>query len=183
MQMTKRDITDIALVWILSSVLLNLLMSIAMLASYMGTATIGLSFSNLAMFLGFEVLQVLVLLLLGYVLLFKRTAILSFLCADGREKEIVVPAGLEVLTSYVFWIRLFGVFKFLSFGVQFIGHLATSAVLAANAPMEWQFSDSRSLMRTSGPELVGVILAAAIVWKADWIAEKLRIKTGNTDLR
>jgi hypothetical protein len=29
-------------------------------------------------------------------------------------------------------------------------------------------------MRTSVPELVGVILAAAIIWKADWIAEKLQ---------
>ena len=74
MQMTKRDIADIALVWILSSVLLSLLMSIAMLASYMGMATMGSGFSDLVMFLGIEALQVLVLLLLGYVLLFKRTA-------------------------------------------------------------------------------------------------------------
>ena|ERR1035437_6619603 len=167
MQVTKRDIADIVLVWILSSVLLSLLMGIAMLASYMGTARGPTEFTHQVMVFGFAALQVFVLLLLGYVLLFKRAAILSFLFPDAQEKEIAVPAGLEVLASYAFWIRLFGIFEFLSLGVQFIGHLATSAA------MEWPFLESRSLIRT-GPELVGVILAAAIIWKADWIAEKLQ---------
>ena len=75
---------------------------------------------------------------------------------------------MEVLASYAFWIRLFGIFKFLSYGVDLISQFATSMVLAANAPMEWQFSDSRSLVRTSVPRLVSVILAGLIVWKADW---------------
>ena len=39
--------------------------------------------------------------------------------------------------------------------------------------MDWEFLDSRSLVRTTVPELVGVILSAAIIWKADWIADRL----------
>jgi hypothetical protein len=166
MPMTKRDIADIVLVWILSSVLLSLLISIAQV-SFIGMARGPKEVANQAIFFGFEALQVLVLLLLGYILLFKRPAVLSFLFPDGREKEIAVPGGLEVLTSYAFWIRLFGVFKFLWLGVQLIGHLATSMA------MEWPFLELRSF-RSSGPELVGVILSAAIIWKADWIADKLQ---------
>ena len=80
---------------------------------------------------------------------------------------------MEVLTSYAFWIRLFGIFEFLSYGVHLIGRVATSVLLAAHASAGWQFSDSQSLLRAIVPELVGVILAAAIIWKADWIADRL----------
>jgi hypothetical protein len=166
MQMTKRDIADIVLVWILFSVILMLLMAIAVEASFINMAVDPTTSIHTAIFLGFEALRVLLLLLLSYALLFKRPAVLSFLFPDAREKEIAVPAGLEVLGSLAFWIRLFGIFKFLSYGVQFIGHFGTSAV------MEWQFLDLRSF-RTCVPNLVGAVLAAAIVWKADWIAEKL----------
>ena len=37
--------------------------------------------------------------------------------AYKRRKDIVVPEGLTVLTSYGFWIRLLGIFTFLSSAV------------------------------------------------------------------
>jgi hypothetical protein len=170
MQMTKRDVADIALLWILSSVLLSLLMSmasIAIVASYIGWTKGPNGVPEQAVVLGFVALQILVLLLFAYVLLFKRAAILSFLFPDGNEKEIAVPAGMESLASYGFWIRLLGIFKFLSSGVELVSSVAF--VVAVEWPPRFE---PRQFLNCS-PTLVGVILSAAIIWKADWIAEKL----------
>lgn len=180
MQMTKRDIADIALVWILASVLISLLTQMAMLASYLGAKVALSHLVDLAEFLGFEGLLLIVLLLLSYVLLFRRAMVLSFLFPNAQEKEIAIPTGLESLASFAFWVRLFGTFEFLSYGIQLVGRFAMAAAVATDSSDGWQLS-SPCVVNAIVLPLTGLIVSAAIIWKADWLAEKLTRLGGSGD--
>lgn len=180
MQMTKRDIADIVLVWILASVLLRLLTSMAVLAGSLCETSGQLSPVNLGLFLGFEGLYILLLLLLNYVLLFKRVTILSFLFPDAHAKEVAIPAGLEALASFAFWIRLFGIVELLSRGISLVGQMGTCAVFAARMRDDVTFV-SQLMPTMTIPNLVGIVVSAAIIWKADWLAEKLTRLGGSND--
>jgi hypothetical protein len=175
MHMTKRDVADIALVWVLSTMIVSLLFSIAMFASQMHTLGMGrgVGAPSLIPFFFFEVLQIIVLLLLTYVLIFKRVAVLTFLFPDAHEKEIVVPSGMEILTSYAFWIRLFGIFEFLSKGTGLLGRFAWIAT-ARSSFLETGSAPYSYFVEQTWPSAISVAVAAAIVWKAEWIADMLK---------
>jgi hypothetical protein len=169
MPMTKRDIADIALVGIIFWLLFQFFMGLLSLIANLGMFPHRTEPQNTGVVVAFEALYVLVLLVLSYLLLFKRSAVLSFLFPDAQEKEVSIPSGMESLASYGFWIRLFGIFLFLSYGIKFFGSLT------AVVTMDWQFNaGARFWAMTSGPMLLSAILAAGIIWKADWIAEKLQ---------
>ncbi|MDD5679443.1 MAG: hypothetical protein PHW60_15855 [Kiritimatiellae bacterium] len=74
--------------------------------------------------------------------------------------------GLAALISYGFWIRLIGVFTFLS-SVNFFYQRAME--LAG----KHQFELGAFWMVRYGQELLAAIVALLIIWKADWIAEIL----------
>jgi hypothetical protein len=173
MNMTKRDIGDIVLVWMAVSFLMSLLTSIYTLGTLVGMTQEAKQYIEKSVAVPFKIFEIIVLLFLNYVLLFKRSLILSLVFPDGKEKEISVPSGLTVLTFYAFWIRLLGIFTFLSSGIRFIGRLTLN--VSANLPyvdvaglswMSWMY-------RSGVDELVSVILAAFVIWKADWIAERI----------
>ena len=167
MQMTKRDIADIVLVWMVFSTLFHFLMGIAQFLALVVAPGLRES-TQLMAITGFEALYVLIVLLLCYIVLFKRAAILSFLFPDAREKELSIPFGMDSLASYAFWLRLFSIYICVSSGTSFFGHLVAGAAVGG------QFGAERFLIRTSMPTLVSAVLAGLIVWKADWIAEKLQ---------
>ena len=114
-----------------------------------------------------SVIYTLALLFLNYILLFKRAPILSLVFPDGKDKELSVPSGLVTLTSYAFWIRLFGIFTFLTSGIHFLGRFTMNVALkrAFVAASFWKYD--------AGAELVSALLAIIVIWKADWIAAKL----------
>ena len=116
----------------------------------------------------FQLAQILALLLLNYVLLFKRSLILDLVFPDGRQKEVAVPVGLAALTSYAFWIRLLGIVTFLNSGIALLGHLVTDLAVKR------QFAFGGFWIVQSGSQLVSALVALGVIWKADWIAEKLR---------
>ena len=114
-----------------------------------------------------QVVNILALLLLNYVLLFKRTVILSLVFPDGGDREVSIPSGLSAIASYAFWIRLLGIFTFLSSGTRFLGRLSMDIADTS------QFVAQAFWMHRSGEHLVSTVLAAVVIWKADWIADKL----------
>ena len=107
------------------------------------------------------------MLLLVYVLLFKRSLILSMIFPDGRDKEISMPSDMQILSSYVFWIRLLGIFTFLSSAIHFL------ARLGMDVAAKGEFMVRSYWMYSSGVEMVSALLGIIVVWKADWIASKL----------
>jgi len=167
MNMTKRDIADIVLVWMILSFLLTLLTSIVTLGAWIGMTNEANKYTEKSAAVAFQLLHILALLFLNYILLFKRSIILSLVIPDGREKDVSIPSGLSILTSYAFWIRLFGIFTFLSSGIEFLSRfvLDVAAKRAFVARSFWMYS--------SGAELVSALLAVIVIWKADWIAKKV----------
>lgn len=167
MTMTKRDVADIVLVWMAVSLFMSLLTSIMTLGAWVGMTDLSKQYEEKSVGVTFQILQIVALLFLNYVLLFKRSFLLSRVFPDGKAKEVSVPEGLSVLISYAFWIRLLGIFTFLSSGIKFIGRLGMDVAA------QWQFLAPRFWMHNSGAELASAVLAAIVIWKADWIAEKL----------
>ena len=165
--MTKRDIADIVLVWMAISFLLALLTSLVTLGAYIGMTDEANKYRDKATAMVFQLLHIGALLFLNYVLLFKRSIILSLVVPDGREKQVVIPPGLTVLTSYTFWIRLFGIFTFLSSGIHFVGRLATDVAVKR------EFVARSFWMYNTGTELISTVLAAIVIWRADWIAGRI----------
>jgi hypothetical protein len=152
MNMTKRDIADIVLVWMAVSFILALLTSIVTLGSIIGMPEEQTKWMTRSVAVAFQIAHLLVLLFLNYLLLFKRPLILDLVFPDGNQKEVDVPVGLAVLTSYAFWIRLLGIFTFLGSGTGFLGHLVTD--LAAKR----QFASGAFWMMQSGSQLVSALL-------------------------
>ena len=171
--MTKRDIADIVLVWMAISFLLALLTSLVTLGAYIGMTDEVNKYTDRATAMGFQLLHVGALLFLDYCLLFKRSLVLSLVVPDGRDKQVEIPSGLTVLASYAFWIRLLGVFTFLSWGIGFVSRLATDLAVKR------EFVAGSFWMHNTGTQLVSTVLAALVIWKADWIAQKIGIGAFN----
>ncbi len=167
MNMTKRDIADIVLVWMAMSFVLALVTGIVTLGAYIGMPDEASKYTDKWTAVGFEVLYIWVLAFLCYILLFKRSPILSLIVPDGTAKELSIPASLAVLTSYAFWVRLFGLFTFLSAGIRCFSRLSMDV---ARNP---EFAGPRSWMISSGVEGVSAILGIVVMWKADWIAGRV----------
>lgn len=167
MNMTKRDVADIVLVWMAVSFLLALLHSIVNLGVLIGMTDEASKFTDKSVAVVFQFLHILVLVFLVYILLFKRSLVLSLIVPDGREKSVSIPSGLSVLASYPFWIRLFGIFIFLTQGISFFSHLVMDVA------SHQRFFTGSYWMLQSGMALVSAMLALVVIWKADWIAAKL----------
>lgn len=167
MNMTKRDIADIVLVGMAVSFLMSLFTNIITLGAWVGMTDEAKQYAEKSVLVTFQILQIVALLFLNYILLFKRSPLLSLVFPDGNDKEVTVPSSLTVLTSYVFWIRLLGIFTCLSSGIQFIGRFAM------DVGFKRQFFSPRDCMQSSGVDLLSAILAAIVIWKAHWIAERL----------
>lgn len=167
MNMTKRDVADIVLVWMAVSFLMTLLHGIVNLGVLIGMTDEASKFTDKSVAVVFQFLHILVLVFLVYILLFKRSLVLSLIVPDGREKSVSIPSGLSVLASYPFWIRLFGIFIFLTQGISFFSHLVMDAA------SHQRFFTGSYWMLQSGTALVAAMLALVVVWKADWLAAKL----------
>lgn len=178
MNMTKRDIADIVLVGMVVVFLIQLLSSLVILGSLIGMTDEAEKYTNKTISVVFQALDFALLLLLNYVLLFKRDFILSIVFPDGKEKEISIPSGLNALASYAFWIRIIGVFTFISSGIRFLSRLG--ADLAARGELTANF---QHLMYSGGAELISSLLGLFVVWKAGWIAGKLCGEKGSKKIK
>jgi hypothetical protein len=76
----------------------------------------------------------------------------------------LIPEGLSVLTSYTFWVRLYGLYTFLSSGIALLGDFVSGYGMEREAILS-----SYALLKT-GPDLVATCLALLLIWRADWVA-------------
>ena len=175
MNMTKRDIADIVLVCMAVYLILTLLTSILTLGSIIVMHDEISKFMTTSVAVIFQVLHLLVVAFLIYILLFKRNFVLNIVFPDAEVKELSVSEGLTGLTSYVFWIRLLGIFILLSSGIGFFADLASGFAMHRQSVI-----DSFWKAQTLFPHIVSTILAFIAIWKADWIASRLeRIGSSN----
>ena len=167
MNVTKRDIADIMFVWMALWLLLTLLTSLVTLGTFIGMTGEAEKYTDKSTAVIFHVLHTVALLFLNYLLLFKRSLLLTLIVPDGKERELSIPPALAVLASYTFWIRLLGIFTFLSSTIRFLSRLATDLAekRAFDAGSFWMYN--------TGTDLVSAVLASLVVWKAEWIADKI----------
>ena len=174
MNITKRDIADIALVWMGLSLLLALLTSFVTLGTIIGMTDEQSQFMTKSVATTFQSLHLIVLIGVNYVIFFKRAIILNLVFPNSEQKEASVPESLSALGSYAFWIRLLGIFTFLTSGTRFFSQM----VMELATKRQFQFGSF--WMIKSGTQLVSAVLALLIIWKADWISDKLgKIKSSN----
>ncbi len=174
MKMTKRDIADIVLVWMGLSLFLALLASFVTLGTIIGMPDEHSQFMSKSVATTFQIITLVVLIGVNYVIFFKRSVVLNLVFPNSEEKDASVPESLSALGSYAFWIRLLGIYTFLTSGTKFFSQIVTE--LAAKR----QFEIGAFWMIKSGTQLVSALLALLIIWKADWIASKLeRLKPSN----
>jgi len=167
MNMTKRDVADIAAVWMTVAFITAFVQAVITIGVYIGMTDEFMQHTNRSTAILFQLIAVFILGLVNYALLFKREHLLGIVFPNSSDKEVSVPDGLSILTSYGFWIRLFGIFTFLSSGTQLIGRLAID--LSINS---FNYA-GKFWMHGSGALFVSTVLAALIIWKADWIANIL----------
>jgi hypothetical protein len=122
MNVTERDIADIMFVWMALWFLMALLTSLVTLGTFIGMTREAEKYMANPPAVIFHVLHIVALLFLNYLLLFKRSLILTLIVPDGKDRELSVPPALAVLASYAFWIRLLGTFTFLSSTIRFHWH-------------------------------------------------------------
>ena len=120
MNMTKRDVADLALVvlalWFLMETFYILLTSCSMLLAVM-TASHGTSY-RLGKWL--ELCPFLAQLACAGGLLLLRPFLLARLFPDAAQKSVVLPAGAAIVSDYAFWIRLIGLYSLLSSGIKLV---------------------------------------------------------------
>ena len=168
MNMTKRDLADIVLVAMAISFLVFLLTSLVSFGTDIAQTNEADKYMDKSIAVAFEALKLLVLVLLNYLLLFKRSLILALVVPDG-DKSLAIPDGLEALTSYAFWIRLIGLYLFLTCGIEFIGYLGAALAAKNDFPHFWPF--------LVNPAFVGVkaICGLLLIGRAEWLARLLRL--------
>ena len=167
MKMTKRDVADIALVWMAVGFVMAFVQALITIGSYIGMTDEVMRFTDRGTAITFQIITLLVLTYVNYMLIFKRGLLLAIIFPRAEETEVAVPEGLTVLTSYAFWIRLLGIFTLLQSGIKFFGRLSMDIAT------DKQFVSKTFWMHSSGALFISTVLAALVIWKADWIADKL----------
>lgn len=176
MKVTKYDIADLLLVCLCVSyipmVFIMFFMQAAMMAQEIPhRAFTDGTFFTIAFFqFGYYFVACIVL----YFLIIKRKPIIKMLFRESETKELSIPDGLTILVHYSFWIRLSGIMMMLREGTNLIKWI-TSEVLFS------QIEERQThLFATNFKSAIGIGLGLLIIWKADWIAEKVKQITPNT---
>jgi len=161
--MTKRDVADIAIVWVGLRSVVSFLSSLAYTLGFVFVD--GPSNMEWGATLPLFVLQNVVQFVVTFVLLFRRRCILDLLFPLAGQTEINISAGCAALTDLAFWIRLSGTFLFLSAFVEAFTHLSS-----INRIWRPDLFPDTMFWQAMVPRLVAVVLPILIVWQADRIA-------------
>ncbi len=160
--MTKRDVADIALIWIGLNIFVRYLAALC-------TVIVRLSIADAPNTtwdspISLYHLHTVVLFIMAFILLFKRRCILNLLCPLSGQTEIEVSDGCAALTDLGFWIRLLGTFTFIQAVIKVLSHLAQYF------PVQNTNFGSGFVWSAITPPLVAAPLALLVVWQADRIA-------------
>ena len=170
MKVTKYDIADVLLVCLCVSyipmVFVLFCMQVAMMVQEMPhlVFTDGIFLTIVFFQFGYYFIACIVL----YFLILKRKPIIKLFFRESEAKELTIPDGLTILIHYSFWIRLSGILMMLREGTNLIKWVTSEVFLS-------QIEERQThLFATNFQSFVGVGLGLLIIWKADWIAEKVK---------
>jgi len=170
MTLTKRDITEIIFIWMGLSFLtlffydLGAIGQVVTQLRYIQTGSTGISLWPMV---GVQVVHALLSLLLIYVFLFRHSTLLTWITPDGPSKEVVLPTGLITLTSFAFWIRLFGIYTLFSGSIKLISGLG------ARVPFLSAHFSGGQLIFYVASEILTILIGIFMIAKADWLGDKL----------
>jgi uncharacterized membrane protein len=163
--MTKRDVADLILLWMALTLFMALLAAFVTFGAFIGMKENEYTDKTIA--ICFQSIHFVILIFINYMLFLKREWILNVVLSKASSVEINIPEGIMALSSYAFWIRLFGIFTFLTSSIAFFSHLVMD--ISTNR----RFAPGTFWMMQSGAALVAALLALLVIWKSDWIAHKL----------
>ena len=163
--MTKRDVADLILLW------MAIVLFFALLASFLALgAIIGMrnnEYTDKSTAILFQIIQFVVLIFVNYLLFFKRNLILDLTFRDAEDTQMLVPDESSALTSYAFWIRLIGIYIFLT------SFVALFSSLVMDVSTRRPYSIFSFGMIKSGTALISTIIAIVIIRKSEWISRIL----------
>ena len=164
--MTKRDVADLILLWMALTLFVALLTAFVTFGAYIGMKEN--EYADKTTAICFQSIHFVFLIIMNYILFFKREWILKYvLPTKSSSAEMNIPEGLTALSSYAFWIRMFGIFTFLTSFVAFFSHLVIDVA------SHRRIIPGTFWMMKSGTALVATLMALFIIWKSDWIGRKL----------
>jgi len=124
-------------------------------------------------FLTFQFGYLFIVCVIVYFLMVKRKPVIKLFFRESESKELTIPDGLTILIQYSFWIRLTGIMMMLGDGTKLIQWI--SAEFLQSQMYERQMNFLSPILQS----LVGIIVCLWVVWKADWIASKVKQLTPN----
>ena len=178
MNITKRDIADVSLVGIAFHFVPYLfgyaIYAIYDLCVFLRPAREIPGYQNVTtglgkgMFIG--VGQFCVMAAIFWFLLFKRHVVLNRLFPSSDEKTLELPDhSVTQLTDYSFWVTLFGLFTGIQSGIKLVSGLLRWVNTSQGIGVYFQ-----SIWKYHGTDILSVIVAVLVIWKANRISEMLR---------
>ena len=175
MNMTKRDIADISLVWIAFHFVPYLFNYAIYTLVYLfqpdpsdGIFMTGAANSKWFQFFNsFGVFCIMAAFF--WFLLFKRNLILNRLFPGSEDKALELSGdSTEKLTDYSFWITIFGLFTAIHSGIKFLAGIPGSAI---NRGIVVFF---QKVWQNESMNIIAFALAVIVIWKAQKIAKLLK---------
>lgn len=168
MNLTKRDLADIALVvlalWFLMQsgyVLLTYCSALLAMTESHGTS------SRMGVWLGLW--QLLAQLACAGGLLLLRPFLLDRLFPDAGQKNVVLPTGAALVFDYAFWIRLIGLYSLLSSGIKLV------SVAAGQFNMRHDYlGPAYQFWNPMLVPLVAAVLSLLMIWQAAALARLIK---------
>jgi hypothetical protein len=103
-------------------------------------------------------------------LLFKRHIVLNRLFPGSDEKSLELPDhSVTQLTDYSFWVTLFGLFTGIHSGIKLVPGLLRWVNTSQGIGVYFQ-----TIWKYHGTDILSVIVAVLVIWKANRIADMLR---------
>lgn len=185
--MTKRDIADIALVWILLNYSIDLISYLIQLGLTLGEPIVtppeNIPSINLPIYMKILELSVTSILILVamWILVSKRNTLLDFFFPNAQEINVELYEETKILTEYSFWVRLVGIISLLSSIIWNSPKLFQICFIIPS--LKFDISNrSQYVIYNLKDGLIPIIISAFVIWKADWIGEVLG-KLGKSQLK
>ncbi len=180
MNITKRDIADISLVCIalhfVSYLFHSAIYAIYAICEFLRPEAEGIpGYQRFTMFgkgssVFVSVGQFCVMAAFFWLLLFKRHIVLNRLFPDSDEKTLELSDhSVTQLTDYSFWVTLFGLFTGIHSGIKLVPGLVRRVNTSQGICVYFQ-----TIWKYHGTDILSVIVAVLVIWKANRIADMLR---------
>jgi hypothetical protein len=170
--MTKRDIADIALVWVILSCIFRLINYCISLGNVLVIYDDGLhSLSGRNQVIFTNIITIILSIVIIWILTSKRIQILDYFFPGAEETGLILKGEAIILTNYSFWIKLLGIFYLISSIITDLPNLLK--ILFYLIPKTSIENNSSTSLIEVKYGFFSIFLSIIVIWKADWIGEVL----------